>query len=315
MAFKTRIRKSLVSAGANEILSYTFVPGKLLENAGQHTEDAFKLSNALSPELEYYRLSLMPSLLEKVHPNLKAGYSQFALFELGKGHNLKHADDNDGLPTEFEMLDVVIAASDNSKTKGTGYFQAKLYLDTLADDFGLSLHYEPMSQASDFPVAQPYEPSRSAVVTDTLTGSPFGIIGEFTSAVGKAFKLPRYAAGFSISPVHLLNSAKQEQNSYRPLPRFPKITQDMTLKVVADLGAQKLTQFLSEAVTKAQPKNSASEINITDIFQKEDEQTHKQITVRLEIASFDRTLTDKEVNALLGVVANSAHDNFGADRI
>lgn len=315
ITFKTVLRKSLVSFGANEVLSYSFVPAKLLEAAGQDPEQAFKISNALSPELQYYRLSLMPSLLEKIHPNIKAGYDQFALFELGKGHNLMHADDDNGLPTEFEMLDLVVTASDKCKPQGAPFYQAKLYLDTLAAACGLQLVYEPLAAPSKFPLAQPYEYTRSALVRDTTTGGAFGIVGEFTPEVRRAFKLPAFSAGFNVSPRHLMNAAKKAPNSYRSLPRFPKVSQDLTLKVASTLAFQELHSFLVEKVSELQQEQSTSELLGISIFQKQDATEYKQITFRLNIANHARTLTDKEVNELLEQVTAAAGKQFGAERV
>ncbi|HSX34925.1 MAG TPA: phenylalanine--tRNA ligase subunit beta, partial [Candidatus Saccharimonadales bacterium] len=105
---KTTIRRVLTAAGASEILSYSFVHGNLLEKAGQDAAQAFQLGNALSPYLQYMRLSLTPSLLTMVHPNQKAGYDEFALFELGLAHNTNDYDE-DGLPREINSLSFVFA--------------------------------------------------------------------------------------------------------------------------------------------------------------------------------------------------------------
>ncbi|HEY5152630.1 MAG TPA: phenylalanine--tRNA ligase subunit beta, partial [Candidatus Saccharimonadales bacterium] len=98
LELKADIRQKLSRAGANEVLTYSFVHGNLLDRVGQDRSKAFQIANALSPDLQYYRISLIPSLLEKVHPNIKAGYDEFALFELGKTHSTDHGTDDDGLP-------------------------------------------------------------------------------------------------------------------------------------------------------------------------------------------------------------------------
>jgi phenylalanyl-tRNA synthetase beta chain len=61
---KERVRRTLVKAGANEVLTYSFVHGELLKKADQDPSQAFRVSNALSPDLQFYRLSLTPSLLD-----------------------------------------------------------------------------------------------------------------------------------------------------------------------------------------------------------------------------------------------------------
>ena len=60
---KRQIREQLSRAGANEALTYSFVHEHILKRAEQHADQAYKLSNALSPDLQYYRLSVLPSLL------------------------------------------------------------------------------------------------------------------------------------------------------------------------------------------------------------------------------------------------------------
>ncbi len=63
------------------------------------------------------------------------------------------------------------------------------------------------------------------------------------------------------------------------------------------------------------PKNSLTELEPRDIFQRKDDKQHKQVTFHLQIASYDRTLTDTEVNKLLDAVAAAAHKKFGTQRI
>ncbi|HEX4662026.1 MAG TPA: hypothetical protein VH144_00255, partial [Candidatus Saccharimonadales bacterium] len=52
-----------------------------------------------------------------------------------------------------------------------------------------------------------------------------------------------------------------------------------------------------------------------DIYQREDDQAHKQITLRFSLASYERTLTDDEVSKLLDHVAEAARNELQAERI
>ncbi len=312
LTFKAQVRASLAKAGANEVLTYSFVPGKLLENAGQEPKDAFRIGNALSPELQYYRLSLTPSLLDKVHPNIKAGYDKFVLFEMGKGHNLMHADDDDGLPSEFDMLEVIVTASDRSKPDGAAFYQARVYLESLAADLGLELTFGSLED-QPYPVAQPYDYTRSAKVSVKGSGRPLGMIGEYKAEVRSNFKLPQHTAGFGLSLSQLLSAAAESPNTYRALPRFPKIIQDITLRISSDVGYGALHDFVEVELAKLSPDNALVTISPVDIYQKDE--GHKQITLRLSIASYKRTLTDTEVNKLLELIAASASQKLSAERI
>ncbi len=305
---KSQIRQLLSKAGANEVLTYSFVPASLLERVGQDQTQAFEISNALSPDLQYYRLSLIPSLLEKVHPNIKAGYDEFALFEVGKTHELDQLSE-EGLPVEFEHTGLVVTAADKLKKPGAAYFQAKHYLESLA---GVALEFKPVPEAmQQSAVMQPYDTTRSAAVS--VGGDFLGIIGEFKSSVRRNLKLPAFTAGFEVDTTRL-GKLLAAGKAYSPLPRFPKITQDITLKVPTTVGYQQLYDFVMLTLTELRPDETSSLLRPVDIYQPKDDPQHARVTFRLTIASYARTLTDTEVNKLLDQVAAAAHAKLGAQR-
>ncbi len=319
--FKSQVRKLLSAAGANEMLSYTFVHGNLFYKVSQNRELAFQVANALSPDLQYFRLSLTPSLLDRVHPNIKAGHNEFALFELGKVHS-KDMMDEEGLPREFNRIALTFAADDKTaaqKYAGAPYYQALKYLDVVLAHYNVagSLEWQPLSAVDlgKYPLIEqmtkPYEPNRSAVfVKDGLV---VGVIGEYRRSVQRALKLPSFSAGFEIFHSFLLSAGSA--NGYVQLPRFPKVEQDICLKVSADMAYGDLFRFVEQHLQQNRPDQTYHTLTPVDIYQREDDSAHKQITLRLSLASYERTLTDQEVNKLLEQVAESAKQQFNAERI
>lgn len=308
LTLKSQIRGKLSKAGANEVLTYSFVHGDLLDKVGQDKENAFQVANALSPDLQYYRLSLTPSLLEKVHPNIKAGHDEFALFELGKAH-IVNQNDEDGLPREDELTALVVAAADKLKKTDTAYYMVRKYLTDLVP---ARITFKPVpEEMRQFDITKPYDMDRAAFI---YVGDTFiGIIGELRTAVRRALKLPKYCAGFELDTAALRSVVNASE--YTPLPHFPKVSQDVSLKVPADLQYQDLFDCAWEEIQKSRPENSFAELSPLDIFQRDDDVKHKHVTFRLEIASYDRTLTDPEVNKLLDGVADAAKTKFGAERL
>ncbi|MGH7192460.1 MAG: hypothetical protein ACREJM_02880, partial [Candidatus Saccharimonadales bacterium] len=292
------------------VLTYSFVHGDLLSRTGQDPERAFRIANALSPDLQYYRMSLMPSLLEKVHPNVKAGYDGFALFEIGRTHGQDNGNDEEGLPREFEFTGLVVAAADKLKKPGAAYYLARKYLTGLT---GVPLEFKPVGKdAQKFAVVRPYDPDRAAMVS-VKGGAYLGIIGEFRPSVVRALKLPRYCAGFELDTT-ALSEVLKDRAGYTPLSRFPKVTQDITLKVPADLSYQELSEFLEGELGRVQPDNSSASLAPLDIYEGKASR-HKNVSFRLEVASYDRTLTDAEVNKLLDKVAAAAKAKLKAERV
>lgn len=312
LELKKSVRNILNGAGANEVLSYSFVHGNLLDKVGQDRAAAFKLSNALSPDLQYYRLSITPSLLEKVHPNIKAGYDSFALFEMGKTHQKGLADKHEPeVPAENTTVSLVVASQ---KTDGVAYYRAKKYLTHLLSGLNVldkTIRFEPFDETT-VPTAMtaPYDTRRSAQVV--VNGEPVGIVGEFTSKTRKNLKLPTSSAGFEIQITTLLHGLRA---GYVPLPKYPKVEQDICLKVGADMSYQQLYDFVWEQLDTLRPEQSRLSLNTVDIYQRADDQGHKQITFRVTIASYEKTMTAEEVNRLLDSVAAEAKNSFGAERI
>lgn len=319
---KAKVRDRLSRAGANEVLTYSFVPGSLLDKAGQDRAQAYEIGNALSPDLQYYRLSLTPSLLEKVHANVKAGYGQFALFEIGKAHILGETDPAEAdVPKEVNALSFVYAA----KKPGAGvpYYWARQNLQELLVAFQAAglVKLEPLAGADLYKnpwveqMVVPYEPSRAAVLRDAK-GLIWGVVGEFTSAVRRQLKLPDYTAGFEIDPLLLLQNASPDgQRTYTPLPRFPKITQDITLRLPVQRTHDEIMNFFWSEYETRKLGEAVTTLDLLDIYQANEADDHKNVTLRFTIASYDRTLTDAEVNKLLDAVAAAAKTRLDAERV
>jgi len=320
LELKRTVRSVLAKAGANEVLTYSFVHGDLLGKSGQNPDKAFRVGNALSPDLQYYRLSVTPSLLDKVHMNIKAGYDEFALFEIGKSHGKSQLDEN-GLPREYERVALVYTAADKRAAEfaGAPYYAARHYLESLLlacgvwQDCALIPATEADWDGHAFfsEVVRPFDPARSAVIFDGKR--ILGVVGEYTAATRRALKLPAYSAGFEFG-LNLISQHRQAY-TYQALPRFPKVTQDITLKVAANLPYDQLFTLLQAELTRLQPNQTRLSLQPLDIFQRAEVNTLKQVTFRLEIANYEKTLQAAEVNQLLDAVARAAHDRLGAERI
>lgn len=328
LALKKRIRAQLAKSGASEVLTYSFVHGNLLDKVGQSREQAFRLSNALSPDLQYLRLSLLPSLLDKVHANIKAGHEAFALFEMGTSHNISDTDET-GLPAEHARLALVYAANDKfakAEHAGASYYQARTYAEELLH--GLGLHNCTFAEyrqvdggAGSMPSWQaPFASGRTAVVMATINDHPntiVGFVGEFRRPVNADLKLPAFCAGFEfdLNVLLSLHAAHQIADDYTRLPAFPKIEQDICLRVEAAVPYQALYDFAGSALAATHIPNTVHSLRPIDIYQRDGDAEHKQITFRLSIASYEKTLRDQEVAKLLDDMAEAAHQKFGAERI
>jgi phenylalanyl-tRNA synthetase beta chain len=303
---RAEVRRALVRAGANEVLTYSFVHGDLLTKAGQKPTDSYRLVNSLSPELQYFRQTITPSLLSVVHGNIKQGYDHFALFEVNKAHPKQHGMTDENVPAEVDMIALVVAGK--KPEAGAAYYEAKRQLDYLASVLGLELAYAPMEADPNYPVTAPFEHRRSALVTDRRTDTFLGIVGEYKKSVARAFKLPEYAAGFEIGSIPVLEAVQKLTSTYRPVSRYPGVERDICFQVPASTQYQQVIDATKAALSSVRLETSVMPV---DIYQGEGATT-KNVTLRLAFTSHEKTLTGDEVSSMVTDVAEAVIAATGA---
>ena len=310
---KRRVRETMQRAGANEVLTYSFVHENVIKKAGQDPAHAFRLSNALSPDLQYYRTALLPSLLDKVHMNIKAGHDAFALYEIGKSHFKGEVDASEpNVPNEDTHIALVVTANDKSSQPGSPFYLAKNYLQQILDLADVEVKkmtaFDMSTDIWGAELAAMYEPKRSALMV--RDGQIWGVIGEFREAVRRAFKLPAYSAGFE---VHLDIVSKQD-SQYKPLSRFPSTTQDISLRALSDVAYQQLFETVQVAIAE-----KAHQIDTTvepvSIYQAEDDTSTKTTTFHIVFTHYDKTLTDADIKPIMDHIATVSLRELSAERI
>jgi phenylalanyl-tRNA synthetase beta chain len=311
----TKIRQRLVANGANEVLTYSFVHEQLMKKAGQDSSQAYRLSNALSPDLQYFRLSLVPSLLDKVYMNLRAGHDEFFLFEIGKAHH-KDEHDAEGLPKEFGRIAGVYASK--AKGRSAPYFAAARIVRQLIDDFNLTPNLQ-LQPLRDFdakghkPFAQliaPFDSDRSGVV---MVGNQLGgVIGELKPSVLNAFKLPEQTAAFELFPS--LFETSPATDGYSPLSRFPSISQDISLRGDRATPYGDVFALVRQAMHDANSGSLHVVIEPVSIYTGDD-QSMKTITFHVSFTSQDKTLTDADITPIMDAIVAEAANKLNLERI
>lgn len=291
---RAKIRQTLARAGANEVLTYTFVHGDLLQKAGQDLENSYRIVNSISPDLQYYRQSILPSLLGLVHPNMKAGYDEFALFELNKAHVKSDGLDDAGLPIERDFLAFVVARK--KPQVGAAFYEAKRHLEFLAEKLGIHMTFEPAFENPQSANARPFEIRRSAAVKagDVV----LGIVGEFKSSVIRSFKLPEHTAGFVVSSTEIARLSAKAESSYVPLSRYPSTERDVCYQVQSDVRYSDIY----DAATADTNDDVRITVSPLDIYQA-DGADRKNITLRYVLTPLDRTLSSDEANAIVDAIS------------
>ncbi|MCL4364162.1 phenylalanine--tRNA ligase subunit beta [Patescibacteria group bacterium] len=81
--FQNKIKTFLKHLGLNEVINYSMISKTMIEDSGLKAEDHLRLSNSISEDIEYLRISLLPSLYRNVKEN-SGKKDVLKLFEIGK---------------------------------------------------------------------------------------------------------------------------------------------------------------------------------------------------------------------------------------
>ena len=298
-----RIRQILSSIGANEVLTYSFIHGNLLDKVGQNPDNSYRLVNAISPDLQYYRQSLTPSLLEKAYMNLDAGYVTFGLFEINKVQQRDFGLDNENVPVENTNIAMILT----SKEYGVSYYDAKSAVTELMSRLGICISFVPVDNNS--PMASPYEKLRSAnIVLSADQSINIGICGEISGAIKRAMKIDDSIAGFELDFNKILQAIPENSVEYTDLSRYPSAKRDMTFQVSSQQNYQDLQQLLELNLSMTGLRYAIEPISI---YQGNDNSI-KNISFRLNLTAVDRTLTGDEVAKVIEKITQDANQKLNA---
>jgi len=310
--------------GANEILTYNFVNGHTYKKLGLTIDQMYHLINSLSPELEYMRTMLTPSILDKVSANIRKGYEEFALYEINKSHNKINLND-EKLPIEFNNIALVITDDKKGKTPenaakyGAPYYLARHYLSELLDTLGITrVAYRSIDEVDReklpywMQLALPlYKKSHTAIVSISKDQDIvyLGFVGEYNNQAHKVYKLPTYTAGYEINIDSFINLVDKDSKYVEP-SRYPATHNDLTFKVPVSIATGDLQDSLINGISD---QTRQINVNIVDIYQPKNNELIKHVTFRIKMQSSKKTLESDEVKYILSSVTADIKDKFGAE--
>lgn len=104
--FQNRIKVFLKHLGLNEVINYSMISKNMIEDSGLKTENHLRLSNSISEDIEYLRVSLIPSLTKNMKEN--TGKREIVkIFEIAKVYLPNKGE----LPNEVYKIGIAVNTS------------------------------------------------------------------------------------------------------------------------------------------------------------------------------------------------------------
>ena len=296
LSLKTTLRNILSDKiGANEVLTYSFVSEDLQTKVNENSEDSYKIVNSISPELQCFRQSLIPSLIDKLYENIKAGFSDFSIYELNQVTKKSYGLTNENVPRMENHLALVTFGDYYSVKKALGEIFAFLNIE--------------LPEIAENTENSYFEPLHSA--TFIYNGEKIAAFGEIKSKVLKKFKLTDKISAFEIDLNKLLALPKNLSKSFN-LSKFPSVSRDLTLKTKNDVKFLDLENAINSVLST---ENLIYKISPVSIYRPEDEKDTKNISFRLVFSNPKKTLDSAEISDIIEKVTKILIDNYGVEVI
>lgn len=286
--FVKKLRNTMASLGGYEIATFSFVSPKHFDKialpAGSRLRNTVTIINPLGEDTSVMRTTTIPSMLDVLSFNYNNRNERACLFEISKEYI---PSEDSALPNEPDRLTIGMYGGD------ADFYELKGIVETTLSGMGINdVEYVRAGESDAFDEKSCMHPGRSAVILKN--GTVLGIMGEIHPTVQEAYSIgvKTYVAKLCIP--ELMASAVTDI-SYRPLPKFPAITRDLSLICDDSIPVAELEKAIKGAVGKILEK-----VTLFDVYKgKQIEDGKKSVSYSIMMRSHDGTLTDEQADGAM----------------
>jgi phenylalanyl-tRNA synthetase beta chain len=305
---RDRLRELLAGCGFSETVTYSFIDknacDQLLLDGEDRRRQMVSILNPLTEDQEVMRTSLLPGLLTTMYRNTTQRKENLRIFELGKVF-LKTGPDQ--LPEEIEMISCLWTGARHAETWHSDETKADFYdMKGVVEAVfaGLSMtgvRFTPLT-GHDAPYLRPGHAAHISAGSDRL-----GTAGELSTPVLGSFGLKQVAFCFDLNFDQLVDHVSEEKHA-KALSRFPATTRDMALIVDNGLVAQSVLDFVADL-----GQELIEGVEIFDVYEGPPiPKGKKSLALRFTFQSFERNITDSEVNSIHETMIQKVLKQFNA---
>ena len=283
-----KLKDLMVAYGFDEIVTYSFINPEEISRIDEGV-DHIDLANPLSMDMAVMRPSLIYNLLSATSYNYRRQNRDIKLFEVASVFDPKKEQG------ETVALGFVSTGRENpldySDKRVVDFFTFKGIVDEFFSLYGLTPSF------SSFSI--PWLEKGKAVSVE-IEGVKVGFFGAVDISIADSLYEIKsgevYIAELNVSLVESMMKKFAGANKISP---FPRVFRDLSFLVPHSVKYGDLESLISKTLEGT----SFGEIRVSDLYKgKGIEPGYKSITVTLAFETFDRTLTDEEINYLVDLV-------------
>ena len=267
--------------------------------------------NPLSSDLNAMRQTLLFSGLEVIAHNLNRQSTDLKLFEMGNVYRYEPAGEGDPVNnlasySERMHLSMFIVGKGTQywrNSVGAGHFFAlKGYVELLLRRLGVDLN------SLEYGAAPADLFSEGLAYRIPSSGKTLLMLGTVAPARLRQFDIKQPVFAAEIDWNQLLKLYLRSKVVYRELPQYPEVRRDLALLLDENVSFADIRKAAFSAEKKILRK-----VVLFDVYRGDKiPEGKKQYAISLTLQDYDKTLTDKYVEQVVGRVLNALSSQFGA---
>lgn len=283
-----RLESACTALGLYEIETFSFISPKYYDKINLPADSKLRtgvtITNPLGEDTSVMRTTVMPSLCEVLARNYNLRNPSAAIFELGS----EYIPTEPGkLPEEPNRLSVGIYGN------GADFYTVKGIIEGIFDNLGIDeVEYEAACEDCGFDEVSMFHPGRVAVAK--ISGQPIAILGEMHPEVAENYGIGTRAYCAKVNVTELLYIDVPER-TYKPLPKYPAATRDISMICDDELPVAKLEKLIKGAVGAVLEK-----VTLFDVYKGEQiAGGKKSVAFSIVMRSAEGTLTDEQADSAM----------------
>ena len=289
LSYQTRkkITSCFLNLGLNELIHYSLVKEKTFAT------NEIKLVNPLIADYSNLRSTLLPSLIQTVHENLKQGNSLIEGFEFGHvfyGEILNHFEEKEHIAGVFGGINKKSSWSDSLSP--LTWFEAKGKVEQFLNQLNITTHWKTYLVPKNNKMYHPYCTAQIYLENQVELGT----FGQINPILANRLNLPLNLYLFEFDFESIKNQIQINQlKMYQNYSSYPKIVKDLSFIIHEDISFRQIKNLLDVNGTKF-----LSSINLLDEYKGESiPENHISLCLQLTFQSNEKTLQNKEIENII----------------
>lgn len=288
--FQKKLLGIMLSQGCCETMTFSFISPKGYEKCRieEKNRESVKIINPLGEDTSVMRTTLIPSVMELVARNINARNLSGRFFEIGRVYI--PVGDVNTLPVEKDQLICTVYGD------GEDFFSIKGIAEEILDKCGIDGKFIALRSNKTF------HTGRCAEIT-AADGKVLGVCGEVHPIVADNYGIDKNRIYILVLKLEEMLESAGGETKYESLPKFPASVRDLSLVCNSDVSNGEITDII-----KGRAKHLEN-IRLFDVYTGEQiAENKKSLSYKLTFRKSDATLTDEELDKIIGKIIEALNE-------